>query len=157
MTVTFIAGGPTLPAPLQQLQLAPWTTAATIEVEAFSGTAVYRTQFDAPRALKGDLVLDLGHVYHSVRVQLNGTSLGTCIMAPYTLALPRSTLRTTGNVLEVEVTNLGANRIRYMDQHKLQWKIFSDINIVNIHYKPFDASNWPVFESGLKGPVVIRY
>jgi hypothetical protein len=118
---------------------------------------VYRTQFDAPRDLKGDGVLDLGRVCHSVRVRVNGTSLGTRIMAPYAITFPCSALRATNNVLELEVTNLGANRIRYMDQNKLKWKIFSDINIVNIQYKPLDASNWPVFTSGLEGPVVIRY
>ena len=156
-SITFIAGGPTLPAPLQLQHVAPWTATATSEYEAFSGTAVYRTQFDAPRDLKGDGVLDLGRVCHSVRVRVNGTSLGTLIMAPYTITLPRSALQEKGNVLELEVTNLGANRIRYMDQNKLKWKIFSDINIVNIQYKPFDASSWPVLESGLEGPVVLRY
>ena len=27
---------------------------------------------------------------------------------------------------------------------------------VNIAYKPFDASNWPVFDSGLLGPVTLQ-
>jgi hypothetical protein len=33
------------------------------------------------------------------------------------------------------------------------WKTFHDINIVNLNYKPFDASAWPVAASGLIGPV----
>jgi hypothetical protein len=35
------------------------------------------------------------------------------------------------------------------------WKIFQDINFVNLDYKPFDASHWPLAESGLPGPVVL--
>ena len=59
------------------------------------------------------------------------------------------------NVLELDVTNLAANRIRDMDQRKLPWKIMRDANIVNINYKPFDASSWPLQPSGLIGPVTL--
>ena len=57
------------------------------------------------------------------------------------------------NVLEVEVTNLAANRIADLDRRKLNWKAFHEINFVNIDYKPFDASVWPTQPSGLLGPV----
>jgi hypothetical protein len=99
------------------------------------------------------LFLDLGVVKHSARVTLNGQALGTLIMAPYRIEIPQGVLKAKGNVLEVEVTNLSANRIRDLDRRKVNWKIFHEINFVNINYKPFDASNWPVFESGLLGPV----
>ena len=56
-------------------------------------------------------------------------------------------------MLEIEVTNVAANRIRDMDQRKVPWRIMHEINFVNIDYKPFDASNWPLHESGLLGPV----
>jgi hypothetical protein len=56
----------------------------------------------------------------------------------------------------VEVTNLAANRIRDLDRRKVPWRIFHEINFVNIGYRPFDASAWPVFESGLLGPVRIE-
>ena len=36
---------------------------------------------------------------------------------------------------------------------KVRWKYFYDINLVNKNYRPFDASNWPLQESGLFGPV----
>jgi len=65
-------------------------------------------------------------------------------------------LKPTGNVLEVEVTNLSANRIRDLDRRKVQWKIFRDINFVSINYKGFDASTWPVRDSGLIGPATLR-
>ena len=59
------------------------------------------------------------------------------------------------NLLEVEVTNLSANRIRDLDLRKVPWKIFHDINFVNLDYKPFDASAWPLRASGLLGPVTL--
>ena len=54
------------------------------------------------------------------------------------------------------VTNLSANRIRDLDIRKVQWRVFYDINLVNIDYRPFDASTWPVRESGLLGPVTVQ-
>jgi len=64
-------------------------------------------------------------------------------------------LRAKDNVLEVEVTNVSANRTRDLDRRKVNWKYFNDINFVNINYKPFDASNWPLTDSGLIGPVTV--
>ena len=57
------------------------------------------------------------------------------------------------NLLEIEVTNLAANRIADLDRRGVNWKSFHEINFVNIDYKPFDASKWPLRESGLLGPV----
>jgi hypothetical protein len=37
----------------------------------------------------------------------------------------------------------------------VQWKIFKDINFVNLDYQPFDASNWPLTDCGLLGPVTL--
>ena len=62
-------------------------------------------------------------------------------------------VRPKGNVLEIEVTNLAANRIRDLDRRGAEWKIFEDINFVNRQYEPFDATKWPVVPSGLLGPV----
>ena len=59
------------------------------------------------------------------------------------------------NVLELDVTNLAANRIRDLDLRKVDWKIMREINFVNIGYKPFDASAWPLTPSGLLGPVTL--
>ena len=57
------------------------------------------------------------------------------------------------NVLELDVTNLAANRIRDMDRRGVPWKVRRALNIVNIRYQPFDASKWPPEPSGLLGPV----
>ena len=99
-------------------------------------------------------VLDLGRVEVSGRVRLNGEAVGPALMLPYRVLLPRG-LRAGRNELEVEVTNLGANRIRDLDERGVAWRIFEDINFVDIRYKGFDARRWPVQDSGLMGPVRI--
>ena len=57
------------------------------------------------------------------------------------------------NRLEIEVAGLMANRIIYMDRNQIPWRIFHEINFVNIAYEPFDASGWEFERSGLAGPV----
>ena len=57
--------------------------------------------------------------------------------------------------MKIEVANLMANRIRYMDLEGMEWRIFHEINFVNILYQPFDASGWEIMNSGLAGPVRI--
>jgi hypothetical protein len=150
--VTFIEGGPALPHSFATPAPVSWTQDADPEAQRFAGTAVYRTTFDTP-AGAGPWLLDLGRVCHSARVRLHGQDLETLIMSPYRLTVGH--LEPAGNVLEVEVTNLSANRIRDLDRRKVDWKIFHDINFVNINYQPFDASGWPLFDSGLLGPVTL--
>jgi len=151
-SVKFIDGGPELPAPFETTKLASWTEQADERTKAFAGTAVYATTFDAPGGATR-VMLDLGKVCESARVRLNGREIGTLLLPPWRLEL--SDVKAQGNALEVEVTNLSANRVRDLDRRGVKWKIFSDINIVNIDYKPFDASKWPVRESGLMGPVTV--
>jgi hypothetical protein len=170
--VKFISGGPTLPADSQITKLASWTTFADTNAQAFAGTASYTTTFDAPRrdelhesqteesksGTRGarpsdNFYLDLGDVRQSARVKLNGKDYGTLITPPFRVVVDN--LKPTGNTLEVEVTSVAANRIRDLDRRGVNWKIFKDINIVNVDYKPFDASNWPLTDCGLLGPVTL--
>ena len=88
-------------------------------------------------------------------MRLNGIDLGVRFMPPYKFGIPGDILKDTGNKLEIEITNLGANRIRYNDINGIEWKYFTDINMVDINYKKFDPSTWPVLQSGLLGPVKI--
>ena len=99
-------------------------------------------------------MLDLGTVAQSARIRLNGDTLGTRFAAPYQVTLPA--LKLQGNELEIEVTNVAANRIRDLDQHHVEWCIFHDINFMSITGKRFDASTWPITVSGLLGPVTLQ-
>jgi hypothetical protein len=164
--VKFILGGPTLPADFQTAKLASWTTFPDTNAQAFAGTAKYETTFDAPKlesnlqvapdTLKRELqscFLDLGDVCQSARVRVNGKDYDTLITPPFRVVVDN--LKPTGNRLEVEVTSVAANRIRDLDRRGVAWKTFRDINIVDINYKPFDASNWPLTDCGLLGPVTL--
>lgn len=150
--VTAVEGGPELPAAFGTAELGSWAGRGGAW-ERFGGTARYSITFNAGAAAAGPVWVDLGQVCESARVRLNGEDLGTVFMAPYRVWAQG--LKRTGNRLEVEVTNLAANRIRDMDRRKIVWRNFYDINLVNIDYKPFDASGWPLRDSGLLGPVTI--
>ncbi|MFA6561869.1 MAG: glycosyl hydrolase [Verrucomicrobiia bacterium] len=151
--VKFLRGGPAYPAAFETSKLASWTELGGEEAQRFAGTALYTLTFDAPAAGAG-WWLDLGNVCQSAHVRLNGRDLGTAIKPPFRVAV--DALKSRGNVLEVEVTNVSANRIRDLDRRGVKWRNFYDINFVNINYKPFDASNWPLADSGLLGPVTLQ-
>ena len=152
-TVTFLEGGPALPKPFTSDTVTTWTGRGDEDADRFAGTARYSVTFDAPDTASRHL-LTLGTVHESARVWLNGRELGVLI-EPF-FAVETGPLRATDNVLEVEVTNLSANRVRDLDRRGAPWKIFRDINFVGIDYRPFDASRWPVRRSGLPGPVTLQ-
>lgn len=149
--VKFVQGGPQLPAPLGTRRLVSWTKLGGEAAERFAGTACYTIAFDAPVPSPSAWSIDLGDVRQSARVRLNGEALGVVVAPPF--RVPARRLRPTRNVLEIEVTNLSANRIRDLDRRGAGWKNFHDTNFVNMNYQPFNASDWPVRDSGLLGPV----
>ncbi len=150
--VTFIRGGPVLPASYTAVKPGSWTAAPDTDAQRFAGTAKYEITFDAPGSKGGSYLLNLGKVCQSARVKLNGKNLGTLIIPPFNLPVE---LKPAGNRLDVEVTNVSANRIRDLDRRGVKWKTFHDINFVNINYKPFNAADWPLYDSGLLGPVTV--
>jgi hypothetical protein len=155
--IKFLEGGPVLPADFSTAKLASWTTFPDTNCQAFAGTAKYETTFDADnsklKTQNSKFFLDLGDVRQSARVKLNGKDYGTLITPPFRVVVDN--LQPAGNVLEVEVTSVAANRIRDLDRRGVKWKTFRDINIVDLGYKPFDASNWPLTDCGLLGPVTL--
>jgi alpha-L-rhamnosidase len=151
--VTFLAGGPELSPPATLAQVASWTTLADPRAQSFSGTARYRVTFDAPVARADDWLLDLGDVREAARVRLNGKDIGIAWSLPFRLRI--GALRPKGNVLEIDVTNLPANRIRDLDRRKVDWKIMGDINLASLRYQALDASRWDVAPSGLNSAVTL--
>jgi len=156
--VDFTSGGPTLPASFMTTKLASWTALGDTNAQSFAGTAKYTITFDAPGITKfskpGTLwALGLGKVCQSARVTLNGKDYGTLITPPFRVVVDN--LKPTGNQLEVEVTSVAANRIRDLDRRGVNWKIFKDINVVNVNYRPFNAADWPLTDCGLLGPVTL--
>ena len=151
---TFVEGGPKLPAPFTTSELKSWTVLGDDEAKRFAGAARYSIEFDLPAAIADDWVIDLGEVRESARVFINGKLAAGLYSVPYCSEVG-AFLKPGRNCLEIEVTNLSANRIRDLDTRKVQWRIFHDINFVNHNYRKFDASKWPLTPSGLLGPVTL--
>ena len=153
--VSFIEGGPELPPSVTTDHLTSWTDFGGTAAERFGGTARYRLEFDwQPEAPATDWLLDLGEVRESARVSLNGQTVGAVWSIPFEIRVGEF-LKSGNNILEIEVTNLCANRVRDMDIKGIPWKKFGDINMATVFYSPLDASIWPVLESGLLGPLTL--
>jgi hypothetical protein len=151
--VEFIEGGPALPSAFTTKQLASWTNLGEQEAKRFAGTAKYTISFDLPDTLMADhWQLDLGKVRESARLRINGNDLGTLWSVPFNIQFDKN-LKKGENMLEFEVTNLSANRLRDLDQRGVDWQKYF---FVNIFYKDFDASLWPLMDSGLLGPVQLH-
>ena len=172
-SVTFVDGGPVLPAVFETRALASWTERGE-DAGRFLGTARYTTSFVLPRRRArvaspraeaaasrrvsveaDDWQLDLGSVAETARVRLNGRDLGLLWAPPFRARIGKA-LRPGRNTLEIEVTNLAANRVRDLDVRGERWKYFHDANVVGKDYKPLDAAAWPVRPSGLLGPVTLQ-
>jgi hypothetical protein len=153
--VDFIKGDPALPQNFKTDTLQSWTILnKDTMTQYFSGTARYTLTFNVLDDLKNKKAwLDLGDVREFATVKINGIPLGTAWCLPFKLPITEGVLKKENNILEIEVTNLSANRIRYLDKKGVYWKKFYDINFVDIGYRPFDASNWEPVLSGLLGDV----
>ena len=152
--VRFIDGGPKLPAGFTTEKLKSWTELGGSDAKVFAGTARYTLSFEKPGGQSDDWVLQLGRVCESARVTLNEQYMGTLWSHPFQIAVGEALLDGE-NTLELEVTNLAANRIADLDRRKVPWKKFYDINFVNINYKKFDAADWRPVDSGLLGPIYL--
>jgi hypothetical protein len=158
--VTFTSGGPELPGKLKMKKVCAWTDMKGDDVKNFSGTARYSISFKKPEESAQTWMLHLGRVAESARVRLNGTEIGTLIGPHYYVEIPPSMMETK-NLLEINVSNLMANRIAAMDRKSGDWKKFYNVNFpseLNENRGPdglFNASQWKPRESGLIGPVVL--
>lgn len=159
-SVEFIEGGPELPEPVEIDNLISWTDFGGEAVENFSGKANYTLSFSMPQGDGDGWLLDLGIVEQSARVKLNGQELGTLTGPVFKVFIGRDLIM-EDNELEIEVANLMANRIAYMDREQIPWKKFYNINMSawqaenRNKYGIFDASDWSPRPSGLIGPVTL--
>ncbi len=151
--LTFKEGGPELPKSKTLDKLQPWTNfTEDPSTQSFSGTGVYTTSFKLKKNKADDFVLKFNKLYESAKVIVNGQDAGIVWSIPFEINIGKY-LKKGKNTIQIEVCNLMANRIKYMDENKIQWRNYHEINFVNIDYKPFDASNWKVQTSGLDGEI----
>jgi hypothetical protein len=155
--INFVKGGPALPSSYTTKKLESWTEHSN-ELKRFSGTASYSTSFGKPNFNGDAYMLDLGKVCESADVYLNGEKLATLVGPEFQLTIETDKLQDKNN-LEIQVTNLMANRIIDMDKRGVNYKKFYNVNFAakvreDMDEKGlFNAKNWKPLESGLIGPV----
>ncbi|SHE59249.1 alpha-L-rhamnosidase [Cnuella takakiae] len=157
--VSFMSGGPVLPPPFTTTTLRSWTEEKDSSYQNFSGVARYRTVIPKPSGQVANYLLHLGHVDETATVYLNGKKMASLIGPYFYLVIPAQEMKAS-NELVIEVANLMANRIRYMDRNGIEWKKFYNINMsarirTNLKNGVFDASGWEPQSSGLLGPVTL--
>lgn len=151
----FIEAMPTVAAIPDKVSLGSWTDLSVEGVKNTMATGRYKYTFEVKDPAEfQEWMLDLGDVRESARVYVNGLEVETLFAVPYRCYVGRY-LCAGFNTLEVEVTNLPANRIADMDRRGVPWRIYKDANIVNIHYKKENYGTWEPVPSGLLGPVQI--
>lgn len=154
--LSFSEGKPEIPKPQTLTNLQSWTLADST-AGFYNGYGDYQKTFSLPdNAIGKPAEILLGDVRETAEVWINGINIGTAWCLPYNLNIPSGVLKTE-NEIKIKVRNLSANQIRYLDKNKVNWKKFYDINMIDIQYKPFDASNWLPVDSGLLGPIVLKY
>jgi hypothetical protein len=138
----------------------PWTDAKVEIYKIFSGTASYSTHFKKPAGAASQYLLDLGKVYESAQVFINGKKIATLIGPVYSVVINAKDLK-EDNTIEIKVANSMANRIIDMDKRKIAWKKFNNTNFpARLGQNRgadglFDASKWQPKVSGLTGPVTL--
>lgn len=156
----FIEGGPSLPIATPMSELKPWTDLNADAFKTFSGTASYSTHFKKPAGIASQYLLDLGKVYESAQVFINGKKVATLIGPDYTCMISAKDLK-DDNLLEIKVSNSMANRIIDLDKRKVIWKKFNNTNFpARLPQNRgadglFNASKWEPRTSGLLGPVTL--
>lgn len=153
--LTFIEGGPKIPQSYEMENITAWTKLNEKDVINFSGLGIYNGTFDFTVDKNLNYILKIDQVYESAKIYINDQYLGQIWSLPYEISLGNF-LKNGRNEIKIEVANLMANHIRYLDQIGVNWRNYNEINFVNIDYQPFDASNWSIMESGISGRIEIQ-
>lgn len=92
-------------------ELMDWTAHTDSRIMHYSGTASYRTTFDADPLAKGErLVLALGTVHNLAEIVVNGRTCGVVWTPPCRVDMTEAVVPGR-NTLEIKVTNTWANRL----------------------------------------------
>ncbi len=158
--VKFSIGSPQLPDKIfhPSNPLTSWTLWPDSTLEWFNGYGNYYATFKLPENWKSSkgFYVQFNNLRETAKVTINNQDIGTIWSVPYQLYIPIDKFRFgTENSITLSVRNLSANEARFLDTKGVKWKKFYDANIVDITYKPFDASKWKPEASGILGSVKI--
>jgi len=96
----------------EPLPLGDWSTRAGKD---YSGSGIYVTTFRLDSCDAGRFgAMYLGDVHYTASIKLNGMPLGTVLMPPYQVFIPKGLLKEE-NTLEIAVTNTPANQFVHTD------------------------------------------
>jgi len=160
------------PANITFDKLQDWTTRLEEGIKFYSGTAVYKKEFELPANIgpdkNGKVYLNLGEVHDMARVKLNGKDLGVVWTAPWRVDISKAII-SGQNKLEIEVVNRWPNRLigdsKYPDNGVVdeQWpewllkgKPRNSKRLTFASHNFYDEKS-PLLKSGLVGPVTIQY
>lgn len=117
---------------------------------AYSGSGVYEASFTLPDEKAGkEGEIDLGDVHFAAQVYLNEKLLGTALMPPYRLKIPRGVLAEE-NKLKIIVTNTSANWYVHTDYFD-KW----NINELSPYFEGELNYAKDLASGGLYGPVIL--
>ncbi len=153
-SITFLESQPSIEGTFETDTVTAWTNLDLDAAKVNTGTARYKVSFELPTGIDADSwLLDLGDLRESASVKVNGKDAGKVWSVPFNIKIGEL-LRPGINTLEIDVTNLPANRIADYDRKGKKWKIFKDANIASvIGKKIIDYSDWETIPSGLNSKV----
>ena len=152
-TVSFKEGKPQVPASYHTTAIGSWTEAPDTMAQYFSGIGVYETTFNLPDVKCDNYQLALGDVRETAKVWINNQYVGELWAVPFDLNINASLLKKKNNRLRIEVRNLDANRMIWMDRNDVKWQTFF---LVDVAYRNFSAKLWDSVPSGVLGPIELR-
>ncbi|MDE5997458.1 MAG: glycosyl hydrolase family 2 [Muribaculaceae bacterium] len=156
-SITFLESQPSIEGTFETDSLTAWTNLPIEAAKINTGTGRYKVSFELPKEIDADeWLLDLGDLRESASVKVNGKDAGKVWSVPFTIEIGNY-LNPGTNILEIDVTNLPANRIADYDRKGKKWKIFKDANIASVIGKKIvDYSDWETVPSGLNSEVKLN-
>lgn len=152
-TLSFMESAPKVEKTFTLPTAQTWEGLDDDAVKVTMGTGVYTTTIKLSKkqaARKWEI--DLGDVRESARVYINGKYIGCAWAVPFVLDC-KDALKKGKNEIRIEVTNLPANRIAWMDRQGVEWRKFKEINVVDINYKKTKYNDWVPVPSGLNSEI----
>lgn len=154
-TLAFTESAPKVLKTFALDSLTTWEKLSDDSAQVTMGTGRYTTTITlSKQEAKKQWAIDLGDVRESARVYVNGKYIGCAWSVPYILDCADA-FHAGKNVVDIDVTNLPANRIADLDRKGVKWRKFKEINVVDIKYKKTNYAGWKAVESGLNAPVSI--
>jgi hypothetical protein len=149
-TFRFTNGMPAIPGVFSMVGgPVSWTTLKADSATVYAGTGRYSLTFKMPKDRADDWMLDFGTISESARIIINGQPAGMSWSLPFKIKVGKYLKLGKINTIDIDVTNLPANRIADYDRRNVKWRIFKEINFVDVLYKNTTYGNWPVMPSGL--------